>query len=472
MEKIVRLVRSKKFSNHELNEVQSILDQNKGPFKFLCHKRAILQEEETWSWEEIWLCLSNFREQNKIPSDDYVVFLMDEPNLLNWFSTINFENKKDLFVHTSEWENYIYCAPKYPIAYLIAQMVFATMMFDSEEELTKAVHFDPVGCISDLCEWKPDISLKLRTADICSDCLDIIYKKNITKEYIHQLIATMETIRKNMLFCSSEHPETDYGHFLPFPLAITKKKLGTTTDPLRKFLFLIDHFDSLVRCFVICYSRLLYDDDNNWINFFHKNSLENRPSLGNWVQAISILGQLQTDSQELKLPANFSAQIKNVVEISERSKIVKIRNEERGHGYIKCRDYDDSYDLLFIENVKTINIIEKFVIDFFKRYKLIKVISTEFKTKKTIHSKSEDLSGATALFDEFTFEKEWQNPNDNLIKDEIYLFNRENKCTLPLSPKIISSICPECNHIRVLVSDGSNTYIDPLIGHRIAINCH
>jgi hypothetical protein len=350
-------------------------------------------------------------------------------------------------------------------------MVVLSMMVDNFNELKESYHIDPVGCISDLCEWKPDINLKLRTADICMDCIDLIRKKNISTEIVSQLIATMELIRKKILFCSSEHPESDYGQFLPFPLAITKKKLGTTTDPLRKFLFLIDHFDSLVRCFVICYSRLVNPDDTIWLQFYEKNLLNERPSLGSWVTAMNILGNIKIDSQEFKLPANFNSQIKNIVDISNRSKIVKTRNEERGHGYIKCKDYDDSYDILFNDNIKTINEIEKFVADFFKRYKLIKVISTEFKTKTIIHIKAEELSGSAALFDEIKFEKIWKDTQDNLIKDEIYLFNKENKTTLPLSPKIISNICPECNHIRVLVSDGENTYIDPLIGHRVILNC-
>ena len=47
----------------------------------------------------------------------------------------------------------------------------------------------------DFCEKKNDISIKLRTADICPDCLNLMKARNVDRTLINQTIRIMDGIR-------------------------------------------------------------------------------------------------------------------------------------------------------------------------------------------------------------------------------------------------------------------------------------
>jgi hypothetical protein len=52
----------------------------------------------------------------------------------------------------------------------------------------------------DYCQNKKDITIKMRTADVCPSCTELITNRDIRKNYLKQLFDTMESIRKNLLF--------------------------------------------------------------------------------------------------------------------------------------------------------------------------------------------------------------------------------------------------------------------------------
>ncbi len=52
----------------------------------------------------------------------------------------------------------------------------------------------------DFCERKEEITLKMRTADICSDCQKHIQKSEVSFQYIRYMLDIMEAIRKQLLF--------------------------------------------------------------------------------------------------------------------------------------------------------------------------------------------------------------------------------------------------------------------------------
>jgi len=68
------------------------------------------------------------------------------------------------------------------------------------QELMNLAHYHPVGCISDMVQNKKDITLKLRTADICPVCQKIICEKKVPFGLVNQVLNTMESIRSRMLF--------------------------------------------------------------------------------------------------------------------------------------------------------------------------------------------------------------------------------------------------------------------------------
>jgi hypothetical protein len=63
-----------------------------------------------------------------------------------------------------------------------------------------AVHTKARGCMMDFCQNKRDITLKIRTADLCPDCLNIIKSKDVPLNFLNQVFFLWEEIRKNIVF--------------------------------------------------------------------------------------------------------------------------------------------------------------------------------------------------------------------------------------------------------------------------------
>jgi len=68
------------------------------------------------------------------------------------------------------------------------------------QKLMEAVHEYPLGCINDFCQHKKDISLKMRTGDICPDCQGILQETKVPPALINQALNIIESIRSQMLF--------------------------------------------------------------------------------------------------------------------------------------------------------------------------------------------------------------------------------------------------------------------------------
>jgi len=56
--------------------------------------------------------------------------------------------------------------------------------------------------VSDLCMKKSDIILKMRTADICSACMERV-QKNLSMPEIHHALSILESLRVKMLFAQN-----------------------------------------------------------------------------------------------------------------------------------------------------------------------------------------------------------------------------------------------------------------------------
>lgn len=56
-----------------------------------------------------------------------------------------------------------------------------------------------MGCINDFCEHKKEVMLKLRTADICIDCMHLLQDK-IEPPVIQQILSILEGVRVRLLF--------------------------------------------------------------------------------------------------------------------------------------------------------------------------------------------------------------------------------------------------------------------------------
>ena len=126
-----------------------------------------------------------FRKYNDIGDDEIVILLTEKANILNWFSYG--DENKNVFIHTSEWDFYLDCNRSFPIAHQVASNILQVILFKNMSDLKNHLHIDESrGCINDFCMDKKDIRLKMKTADICTDCQDLLIERSFPNDiFIH-----------------------------------------------------------------------------------------------------------------------------------------------------------------------------------------------------------------------------------------------------------------------------------------------
>jgi hypothetical protein len=158
-------------------------------------------EEKVYTWKQLFGICTDFRKENKIPKDDHVMLLTDQSNEHNWFGSYD-ESLKNYFIQTNHW-GYFFgndLDSRFPIAYEVAGWILRNMMFKDQLETYNALHNDPRGCMMDFCKQKTQIILKMRTGDLCQDCMNILTNRDVNRSHARQLFTIMDGIRENLLF--------------------------------------------------------------------------------------------------------------------------------------------------------------------------------------------------------------------------------------------------------------------------------
>ena len=180
-----------RFESHRLN-VSEIDDSLSYSFPL---------EEKVYSWKQLFGICTDFRKENNIPKDDHVMLLTDQSNEHNWFGSYD-ESLKNYFIQTNHW-GYFFgndLDSRFPIAYEVAAWILRSMMFPGQIETLNALHKEPRGCMMDFCIDKSQIILKMRTGDLCHDCMNILTNRDVNRSQARQLFTIMDGIRENLLF--------------------------------------------------------------------------------------------------------------------------------------------------------------------------------------------------------------------------------------------------------------------------------
>lgn len=462
----IQLARSNDVDKNLLPDVYNLLIAHEGPLEFIKNKATINFEDDTLEWDLIFSKIDGLRKDNNYSKDDYIVLLTSKPNAVNWFSSQDPNGSNSIFIHTGDWEYYVLSETKYAIAFQIIKNILQSLMADRMDELTSYFHNPPIGCINDMCSWKADVTFKLRTADICPDCYDRLKEQGVSNELIIQSINIFERLRKSLLFCDKLHEQNGYTNQLPFPIATTKRKVGLTTDPLRKFLFLLDHFDSIIRTSVILFGKLLLRD--KFDDMVKDQFLDKKPSLGHWVVALQALSKKlhKKYPDDIPLSKEFNDRISAIVKKSEDEKIVNLRNEKRGHGY--CKVHDRTYQEDFTNLSPSLEYIEQTLMPFLIRFKCLYVISSNKFSAKDFEVKARLLNGNHPDFSEDSIKFSPEQIDDIPSNNKVYAQYGNSPEWINLDPYIIYNNCPKCLNPRVLITDGEQ-YLDPYIGHRVKL---
>ena len=177
--------------SYSMSEISSIKKEYR-KFTFPLTRKAS-------KWETLFAKCNNYRLRRGINNDEFVILLTEISNDKNWFASLDEKMPTNGFIHTSDWNHFIKCQDSFPIAYEVIALVLQKHMFNDYNEARTSVHVEPIGCVNDLCLEKKNITLKLRTADVCQDCMNKLKDKLSIAELQHAL-NIMESLRVKMLF--------------------------------------------------------------------------------------------------------------------------------------------------------------------------------------------------------------------------------------------------------------------------------
>ena len=154
---------------------------------------------KTSTWNTLFDKCETYRNKNHIPNNEFVLLLTEVSNTNNWFASLDEKMPFNGFIHTSDWNHFIKCQDSFPIAFEVIALVLQKHMFNDYDQARTSLHLNPIGCVNDLCAEKKNIILKLRTADICADCMSKLKNKLSIADIQHALLI-MESLRVKMLF--------------------------------------------------------------------------------------------------------------------------------------------------------------------------------------------------------------------------------------------------------------------------------
>ena len=157
--------------------------------------------EQSLTWQDLFRQCEIYRRDCCVPKDDHVILLTDIGNDKNWFGSID-ESLKNYFIHTANWSHYFQnqVDVRFPISYEVIVWLLRGNIYSSRYELQQHLHKTSIGCFMDYCEYKKEIILKMRTADICPSCLNHINQKDLQPNFVNQILDTMDGIRNNLIF--------------------------------------------------------------------------------------------------------------------------------------------------------------------------------------------------------------------------------------------------------------------------------
>ncbi|MHB2154387.1 hypothetical protein ACX8XN_08310 [Calditrichota bacterium GD2] len=434
-----------------LNKINSL--QSNFYFYLNKDKKLPLQNKSIQDWDYLTKTLNEYILNNK-----YKIALTSNPIENNWFS---FSNHKEFtsVITTHDWE-YLSDLPVY--SFIIFEII------ENYQELrlgSMNAHNETIGCINDMCAYKLDINLKLKTGWVCPDCMNI-WHDYFDKTEIESLLKILDFIR--LIALNRErlwHVSYDY----PYPVAIRFKIMQSELNSYLKFQKLIHLYDSIIRYISFVFISCI-KNKSTISNKFRKlvNQInDDSPSLGTWEKLIEEAVLLQSSSYVLLSDSDIN-NIKQICSIIKNSDLRKDRNDYIGHNY--TGQNLDEYLNLYLEKIPFIQQLLYYSTESIFKYKLSKIVKIE-RVRGNRNAFIDILVGDSNIFQRVNLFLH-EEPYD---ERHIILLDENNGLFVDMFPFVIGDICNECGHERILYLDGKddsghNRFIDILMGHRTIIS--
>jgi hypothetical protein len=208
------------FSTDKLKEVVALLNNVSGELEFIEGKQLTQSQYKrlngkfennsqisSLNFEEYFDLVQGYRELREIEDDDFVILISSIKHTGNWFSAFN---KKNIFIHGDEWDLISNVDSKFGIAHQCVENIFQSLI-DLDLNNVRAepnIHMTAIGCINDFCGNKPDILLKLQSANICPSCFKRALDKGLTDYILAHIISILEVIRKEFVISKNFQRQT------------------------------------------------------------------------------------------------------------------------------------------------------------------------------------------------------------------------------------------------------------------------
>ena len=249
--------------NELLKSVFDKLVEFKGQFQFVLNTEYDynIEDKSFDSFESLFEICDNFREKKKIEKTD-VAILISPLSYSGYFSS--FEPKsRNIFVCTEHWQLFSN-AEKHT---LIAHQAIENILQCLSGFKVKNAHNPSIGCINDMCIDKKEITLKLRTADICPECIQLFLQGGLTNAMLFESMKFLEELRKDFLLQNSYHKNLN-----PLNLTCKKNNKGNLEIYIGEQLIKFTRTELLI-FYVLCMGK---EKGNNFFNKLTQDAEHNQ----------------------------------------------------------------------------------------------------------------------------------------------------------------------------------------------------
>jgi hypothetical protein len=148
-------------------------------------------------WAGTFEALRGLRRKKQIPAGEFIFALTASPNEYNYYTEHDRNGEpRNAFGHVADFD-WVTTAPGWAITvhYLLITVIRVLGQESGLKDNLIAGHTVPRGCFGDFCADKRQLSFKLRTADICGDCLELFRRCGVPEELVRQIVEIQEAIR-------------------------------------------------------------------------------------------------------------------------------------------------------------------------------------------------------------------------------------------------------------------------------------
>ena len=125
----IRITRTLKLHQNILKQVVAELLPINGTMMFIEERTPLMFQVDDFEWDSFFDKCSEYRLSNQFNDNDFLIVLTELRNNLNWFSGYSENGERTIFIHASDWENYIYSEPELPVAYEVVANVLQFLLF-------------------------------------------------------------------------------------------------------------------------------------------------------------------------------------------------------------------------------------------------------------------------------------------------------------------------------------------------------